>query len=313
MMMKYSEIWQVLSSAKSVLIFAHHNPDGDAIGSATALGLTLKHLGKKVDYSISNVTSQLAGAMPEVDTFDVDSLEETYDIALIVDCSTREYIAHNENLSLCNRCVLIDHHMTNNGFVEDAIIEPGAAATGEIIFRILVNAKIEILPEVARSIYLSISSDTGCFSYANTTAETHRIISELYKIEQSLHKINDELKVYEPSFIDFMREATNNVKFYNNYKLGVIYLDLSDVTSNVETNLIIDIVRYVNICKMAVLVKKTAVDTYKVSMRAMADGLNVSDIAASFGGGGHEKAAGYTFMGNIEDIYKYFDEFAKTL
>ncbi|MDR2519558.1 MAG: DHH family phosphoesterase, partial [Eubacteriaceae bacterium] len=126
----------ILGGKSSVLIFAHRNPDGDALGSAICAGLMLKSLGKRVEYAIGKDTAELYRIFEEGQLFGQVPQGE-FESALIVDCSTRDFVDNEQYLEKCSSTIVIDHHISNKGYGDYVYIDKDAAATGEILYALI--------------------------------------------------------------------------------------------------------------------------------------------------------------------------------
>ncbi|MFA0816457.1 MAG: bifunctional oligoribonuclease/PAP phosphatase NrnA [Anaerofustis sp.] len=302
----------MLAQAETILIFAHKNPDGDAVGSAICAGLLLKKLGKTVHYCMKKDQKGCAALLEESKYFE-QPLSDSYDAALVVDSSTQTYIWGAENLTRCARILLIDHHMTNEGFGDYSAIDPKAGATGELIYLLSESLGVPLDCEMAHAIYIALVEDTGNFTYSNTTARTHRIAANLYDVCSDFYLYADKLKKYEKKRLDLMRVVLDHVEFYCGSRLIIGKLLYSDPIDylHADTDGLIDMIRNVSECKLAVFIKQVTENGYKVSMRSGEDAINVSDISKQFGGGGHKKAAGFEFHGELSELTGYFRQLAE--
>lgn len=307
-------IAEMLNEAGSILIFAHKNPDGDAIGSAVCMGLLLKSLGKKVDYCLEEDTKGYVELFEEGKNL-YGVLSEYYDIALILDTSTVNYIYNSGQMSRCAKIILIDHHQTNEGFGDCIYIDPSAAATGELIFLLAKEMKIALTTEMAHALYVSLSEDTGNFTYSNTTARTHKIVSQLYKVCSDFYLITDSLKMYERTRLLLTQAALQHVRYYHDNKMIIAALTLDNgiinyLDTEINTDGIIDLIRNVKGCHLAVFIKQIRNDDYKVSLRSNDELIDVADISKEFSGGGHKKAAGFSYSGKYSDLEKFLIDYA---
>ena len=311
----YEDVCAALKRVQSVLIFAHKNPDGDAIGSSIAMGLALKSIHKKVDYAVDYDTKKCYALFNESQYFNVPLLNK-YDVALVLDCSTRDYVHHNELLSLCSEIILLDHHRTNEGFADVGVIEADSAATGEIVYNTIKQLGVPFTREMANAVYVSIVEDTGNFMHSNTSARTHQITSQLYQYSDDLADLSYTLKCYDKTHLQLMNRAMQAVTFYKNERLGMIVLDEDNCEKELldaDTNGLIDLIRYLQGCVFTVLIKQNSLNEYKVSMRSSVDSVDVSVLAQRMHGGGHKRAAGFTYTGKLEDVKQIIIHYADEL
>ena len=301
---KLSEIAGEIRSRESFLIFAHKNPDGDAVGSAVSMGLLLKALGKKVSYAVNRDNAGLWSIFDEGSFFG-EPVSGYYDAAVTVDCSTRDFIDCGEHLNRCTFMIVIDHHASNKGYGDAAYIDSGACAAGEIIYDLYMLMKVPVSRQAANALFLSLSSDTGYFKYSNTKPSTHRIAAELYRYSDEFTAVAEFADSYEMSKTALIKEALSSIQFYYEGKLGIMSLTRESgvLTDVADTDGIIDYVRNVRGCRLAVLIKENAEGCFKISMRSTSDDYDISVPAAAFGGGGHKKAAGFFMQDtNLKEV-----------
>ncbi len=305
---------ELIKTMDSVLIFAHKNPDGDAIGSAVCAGLLLKECGIDVGYCIGEDKKGYLSLFEEGVHFK-DEIKSNYDAALLIDTSTPSYVYDNEKIGRCDKIFVIDHHVSNEGFGDYTFHDPTAGATGELIYQLAVAMQITITKQMAHAIYLSIIDDTGNFTYSNATGRTHQIVSQLYEVTDDFYTIPEKLKMYPKSKLLLTKTFLDNVKFYYQDKMiiATLFLDSDIDYLSMDTDGLIDMIRQVRGCILSVFVKELAQDSYKISMRSADDNLDVSLISGTFGGGGHKKAAGFEFHGQYDELIKYFLEYTEKL
>ena len=297
---KLLKICDEIKRKSTFLIFAHLDPDGDAIGSAVSLGLMLKGLGKSVEYAIDRDKSGLWNLFSEGEDFG-KPVESFYEVALIVDCSTPDFIGNNRFLSKCDSLMIIDHHASNIGYGDLAYIDSDISSTGEIVYSLIKMMKVPVTKQMANALFLSMSSDTGYFKYSNTKPSTHRIIAELYKYSEEFSKVAEYVDSYDFSKLEVIKKAIDSIEFYFDGKLGIMTLTQKSGFSpgGNDTEGIIDYVRNVRECQISILIKEISSGDFKISMRSIVDDYDISMAASALGGGGHKRAAGF-FMENTE-------------
>ena len=210
-----------LLKAENVLLICHKNPDGDTIGSAAALYWALKGLGKTVavlcadpipsryDYmDIGLYTGQFTpGYTVAVDVAGIQLFGD----------SIAEY---TRRIDMC-----IDHHPSNSGYADCMLLDGDAAATAEIIYELLTAIGTEITPTIADCLYTGLSTDTGCFKFANTTARTHEIAAKLITAGASLVKLNNILfESKSRSRLAIERLALESLEYSFGGRCATVYL-----------------------------------------------------------------------------------------
>ncbi len=302
----------IMKDLDNVLIFPHVNMDGDAIGSASALCLALRSLGKKAYVMINEPVPKNLDFLECGCTTTDDSVLDDVQLSLMLDCNGMNRISGREKAWERGRLKgCIDHHSTKAKEIryDFSRIEPKSAATGEIVYNVIKAMGCEITLDIANCIFAAITTDTGNFQHTNTTSRSHEIAGHLYKIEGFNSKVISAL-IYDrksKNAIKMESEVISNLDFYADGKLAV-----GKVTQEVlrKTGCTMDeadgiIVRMMSIdgVEGACLFKET-----DSSVRASLRGRSYADMAkaaSKFGGGGHTLAAGCTFNGmSLEDAEK---------
>ena len=293
-----------LSENENTLIICHARPDGDAIGSAFALKAILQMTGSKaycicadeVPKRLKFLTSTIQSSSL-IDTLPEDFLPERI---ITVDTASVEQMGKLGPALADMVNIMIDHHKSGQIYA-DNYIDTSAAATGEIIFRIataLITDKGKQLPlDVCRCLYAAISSDTGCFKYSNVTPLTHMAAASLVRSGIDAAEINRLLfDAKSQARLKAERIGLENLKTCCDGRVAIIALDYDEISDagidTEELDAFIDVARCVDGVEVAFAVKQHEKDgRFRVSMRSNGN-IDVSEICALFGGGGHAKAAG---------------------
>lgn len=295
-----NEIIEMIKKNQSFVISSHRSPDGDSIGSCIALGLALKKLNKTVTYVIEKPQDKF-DFLHEISYFkDTNNSLEHYDVGLFLDCSSTDHLHKYSLLANCDHIINIDHHITNAKYGDINYINSKASATGEIIYDLINALHISVDEDIAAAVYTAIVTDTGNFKYSNVTAQTHDIVSKLYQFPNDYSEIN-KIIFDEHSYekVKILGKALNNLYLMHENKVSIILLSLEDlksVSENADLEGIINYARDIKGVEVAVFMKETNKNIYRVSLRSNTD-YNVSKLAAYYGGGGHNKAAGCTIEG----------------
>lgn len=300
-----NELWEHLSTAKSVVLFPHVNPDGDAMGSCSALAGALRNKGVECVVYTGKTPDYLNFINREY--FTDNCLIENPEICLAVDCSQDQRLDSRAELFYRgNRQFCIDHHENRNGFGQKYYIDKDAAAACVIVYDMLKAAGADFDREIANALYTGLSTDTGNFKYSNTDGHVHRIAADLLdtgvdhvEIMTNLYQNRNIRKVFCES------KAIDKAMLFADGRCIISYLTSAemadmDVTKE-ETDEIIDKLRDIAGVEMAAYLEERE-DGIKISMRAKTYS-NVGDICADFGGGGHAKAAGATVNKPMEEVF----------
>ena len=294
-----NEIASYLKENNNYAIITHKNPDGDCLGCAKALCLALKNMGKYAKIVLPNPHS------PRHDFFWDKSLEEGNFIpecAVCVDVASISQmgLAYESHFQKIPASVCIDHHGTNEGFADLNYVDAKSAACGEIIYELLSEMGAELKVSIAEALLVAIADDTGSFQYSNTSSKTHQTVSELYKIIPNPEPIMRALYgTHTKSEIDVLKEIIPSIEYHFGGKVCFMFADLEMIKkigadpSNVDAW--VGIPRSVKGVEVAAVFKIHSENEVKVSFRSN-DYVDVSSLAAKFGGGGHIRASGATFF-----------------
>jgi phosphoesterase RecJ-like protein len=298
-----------IQKAKSVAVFPHINEDPDALCSCFAFAALLRKMGKEaVCYTNDEVERHLHFMCGDYEVYDE---EKTYnhDLALCLDCGDIERLGKRKKLFFeIGNSVNIDHHYTNTKFADENYVDGGASATGEILCEFFKEMGEEIDDEIARYLYISILSDTGCFKYTSVTPKTMRVAADLLEYDFDHSEAARLLfDTYSIGVLKIKAEISQKINSYADGKISVALVpkDVYDRYGSEakEAANIVDIPRGVAGTEIAVCLKQHG-DTIRVSMRSNGNA-NVADVAMKFGGGGHAKASGCSITAaTIEEAEK---------
>lgn len=280
-------------------LFSHVSPDGDCLGSMLALGLALEILGKKVSYFNAGPLPYNLSFLPGVDRISTSLPEGISETLIFIDCAEAEraYSSIKEHFR-GKKIFNIDHHVSNDYFGTVNWVDPGAAATGEMVYNLIRKLGVPISKDIAINLYTAIITDTGRFSFSNTTAKSFRIAAGLVKTGIDLVAINNIL--FEQKTLaqtKLLRKALTNLELLQNGTIAVIVLSQKDFEeTGAEESLsegLVNYARNIENVEAATLLKELDTKEIKVSFRSNS-WLDVNKVAAIFGGGGHVRASGCT-------------------
>ncbi|MBI4619342.1 MAG: bifunctional oligoribonuclease/PAP phosphatase NrnA [Desulfobacterales bacterium] len=310
-------IIEEIKSNRTFLIASHVNPDGDAIGSALALAISLKNIGKKVTVFNQDPIPrnlQFLPMSPEI-IHEIDR-SLTFDVAFVLDCGDLDRVG--KEIEKIRKIINIDHHMTNSGFGDLRLVDSQSSSTAELIYAVLKDIPIEITYEIALNIYTAILTDTGAFCNSNTTEGTFHIASEMVRI--GVNPANVAEKIYQEMPVPRLKLlglALNTLEILDNGRIASVVVTLSMLRKTGATpELTEDMINYPRSIlgvKVAVLFREVSRNYYKISLRSNKD-IDVADIAREFGGGGHPNASGGNMKGSLlEAKGKVFEVVSKRL
>ncbi len=303
-----------LRTENGFTLIAHVSPDGDTIGSSLALYGVLTAMGKRVRVVCDQRMPATYAFLPYADQLTgIEDLKDTqeYQNAIAVDCADMKRMGQAaEIFHAATQTGNIDHHRTNPLYGDYILHDDHAAATGELIYGIWreLGAGLEGEPaqNIAICLFTAISTDTGNFSYSNTTPETFHIAGALLETGFDISTVNRYLYRTVPlGKTRLLGFVLSNMQLYENGKIGMALVRLEDLdrlgalAEDAEGT--IDGIRDVASVEIAILVRQSRDGTYKASMRSK-QYADVSAIAHVYGGGGHVHAAGCTLEGEPEQI-----------
>lgn len=299
-----AEIAQRLQACRSVLVTAHIEPDGDAIGSVLAMGLALQQLDvAALMFSADDVPKRyqfLVGA----DRFYTHSLPTTnFDCVLTLDCADRKRLQPIWDKIQNKLTINIDHHPTNELFGQLNYVDHTAAATGELVFALLQELGCQIDLEIAKALYVAISTDTGSFKFESTTARTHTIAAELLAAGVNpgvLTPLIFDLRT--PAALAILRQALTSLTFSADGKIAWLVLTEADMkeaqAKDEDLGGVVNYAKNIEGVEVGLIFREQADGTTKVGFRSQQ--IDVAKIASSFGGGGHIRASGCSLTEDLQ-------------
>ena len=293
---------QWLLQRNDFLILTHRRPDGDATGCALALCLGLRSLGKAAwIWENPQFTPRYANRLQGLTAKDVP---ETATV-IAVDLATEGLLPFGGEgfagkIELC-----LDHHPSNTGYAAESLVQTECAACGELIWDILEAMGVKITKDMAEAVYIAISTDSGCFRFANTTARTFRTAAKCVEKGAEIAPINRELfEIKTKGRLQLEARLMQTMEFYADGKVAIACLPQQWVEELGVTEDDLDSIsgfpRAIDGVRVGVMVRDSEPGRAKMSVRTAA-GYNASDYCAHLGGGGHAAAAGCSVPGTLED------------
>lgn len=295
-----------LTSAGAVAVCAHVDPDGDAIGSVLAATLALRSIGVAAVPTLADDASvPLTYAfLPGSDLFARAADIPAPDVFLALDTPTPARLGAARSLADEARLVVVvDHHPDNRHFGDVELFDPRAAATGQIVWRLLRKLGADRTPDIATCLYVALMTDTGRFSYGNTDSRALRDAANMVIAGADPYAAYDA--TYErrsPGSLRLLGLALSRVTVANGGRVAYSWVGEDDLaatgTSMPETENLVDAVRQLGGVD-AVFLAKVVGPHVRVSLRSKS-GADVGAVARALGGGGHAAAAGATIDGDLE-------------
>lgn len=300
-MLTLAAICDFLKSHNNYVVLTHASPDGDTLGSAYALKMGLKKLEKKVQVICCD-------EIPHKYDYFIDDNESDFipETVVSVDVADIKLLGNIYSQFEGRIDLNIDHHISNTMYARRLYLDTNASATAECIYEILDELGIEFDRNIANALYTGLSTDTGCFKYANVTARTHEIAAKLYEIGVDAAEINRRMfDTKSKSRVEMEMMVLGGAQFHFDNRCMVLAVtdEIQKKTgcSKADMEGVASMSRSVEGVLAGVAIKQTGDREYKISLRTY-EPLDASGICKKLGGGGHRAAAGCTVEGDLAEV-----------
>jgi bifunctional oligoribonuclease and PAP phosphatase NrnA len=308
---KFEQIGQALREGGRFAVLSHIRPDGDALGSQLALGLSLKRLGKDVRIWNEEGMLEKYSYLPSANLLTKPPADpEDVDVAIALDTAIQNRLGTAlPAVRSAKVWINIDHHPSNPGYGDLVYINPKAPATGQILFELIRSEKLPIDAAIAENLYVAISTDTGSFQYPNTTARTFEMAAELVRAGVDVGRVSQlTYENYPRRRAELLRDLLGTMRFEANDRVASFSLSLATAKKlgvlPEDNEGLIDHLRAIHGVIVAVFFEELADGKVRVSMRSKSEKVNVCAICEKFGGGGHVLAAGARIPGTLAEVEK---------
>ncbi len=296
----FEQIIPRLLDAKKVGIFAHENPDGDALGSSYSLKLVMESLGKEAEVYLS--------AKPDKQAYDIvrgkeDSglKREDCDLLVSVDCAASDRLGvHQEFFVNHPNTVAIDHHVTHVRYATEILVE-GCSSCCELMMGLYTEMEVVPDPDIAHNIYLGMVCDTGRFQFPDVTTNTLLVAAKLIELGADFSDISKAIfDTKTKGYYDLMQTALNRLLYFEDGRVCALYLSMEDFDAagidDAGAAGIVTMPSSIEGVEVGIYIREREKGSYKVSLRSPKT-VDVSRIAVALGGGGHVRASGYSVTG----------------
>ena len=297
-------IIEALRENDTFCVVGHIRPDGDCVGSQLGLTLALRAEGKKV-------TCWNEDRIPEKYEFlDRDGIIQKPKKGMKFDCVVATDAATFDRLGSVGRRIAnrklfinIDHHESNSRYADLNWVSAHEPSTGELIFRLLKIAKWPITKRIADCLFTAVSTDTGSFQYASTRPSTYHVAGDLVSRGADLARICDEVyQSYPVSRARLLRHIYSHFRLTHDDQIAYFWLKKADFArtgaESCDSEGLIDHIRAIAPVVVACVFEEIDPQLTRISLRSKSEKVNVNEIAAQFGGGGHPAAAGARIPGS---------------
>ena len=301
-----NHIFEEIKNANSIVILTHENPDGDAVGTSLALFNALLYFGKEnVDIIIPECPETFM-FLPNADKIKKSTDVNSYDLAIGIDCSSLPMLCRNRIFEAAEKTIVIDHHDTNTMYGDLNFVNPDAPACSEVMIVALESFGMPITKAIGSCLLVGIITDTGGFKYQGVTSETFEFVAGLMKRGVNVSEIYRKvLQVKTRSAYELARAANNRLELLDDGKIAYTYVTDEDYekfnTTYGDHEGIVDVGRDIEGVEVSIFVRPIKGKGMKVSLRSN-NNVNVDEIALLYGGGGHQKAAGFSINADAAAI-----------
>ena len=296
-------ILEIIREHTTFCIVGHMRPDGDCIGSQLGLALALRAEGKKVTVWNQDTIPQKYKFLNTADLFEKPKRGEKFDCVIATDCASFERLGKvGECIGDRKIFINIDHHVSNTRYGDVNWVSPREPSCGELIYRLLKVARWPITKPMADLLFTAVSTDTGSFQYASTRPGTFHTGAELVTRGANLAKICDEVyQSYPLSRAKLLKHVYSKFRLSPDEKIAWFWLKQKDFNrtgaESDDTEGLIDHIRAIEPVVVACVFEEVEPEMTRISLRSKNPAVNVNEIAAQFGGGGHPSAAGARIAG----------------
>jgi len=303
-----SELKNLIDNSNSIAVASHLNPDGDNLGSATAMLGMLNKLSKNPVFILDDSVPSHFKFLPNLSySKSPENIDEDFDLFIALDSSDEDRMGDRvkEIFNKSKKTVNIDHHFSNKNYADLNIVDENSPATCEVLARIFKSLNLQLDKEIATSLFTGLSTDTGSFKYSSVSSKTFEIASDLFKYDIDINEVTQN--VYQSRSrqkTDLLIRAMNSIEYFDKDKIAVVIVTKEDMektkAAKSDADGIVEFVRDIDTVELAVLLKEKD-DCIRLSLRSKSY-VDCTKIASKFNGGGHIRASGGTI--NHTDIKK---------
>ncbi len=296
-------ILEVIRGSKTVCIVGHVRPAGACIGSQLGLALALRSEGKKVFCWNENAVPQKYKFLNADGLFQKPKRGHKFDCVIAADCASFERLGKaGECIADRKMFINIDHHESNTRYADINWVSAREPSCGELIYRLLRVARWPITRPIADCLFTAISTDTGSFRYPSTRPGTFHTAGELVGRGANLAAISNEVyQSYPLSRARLLKHIYSRFRLTHHDQIAWFWLKQADFAraggESEDTEGLIDHIRNIEPVVVACVFEEIEPDVIRISLRSKSDRVNVTEIAAQFGGGGPPAAAGARISG----------------
>ena len=294
------EVLKHIEQRNSFLLTSHARPDGDAIGSALACCQVLRSMGKEAEVVLRDGVPRIYKPLPFADSvITAEQVNGKYEAAIILECDSiqRTRLRGLEDHFL----ISIDHHVSGRPFAHVNWIDPKAVATAEMVYRLAREAGVTVSPDMATCLYTAVLTDTGSFMFQGTDEHTFELARELVLAgADPVHCARNVYFGHSTAKMRLLGAALSNL--HREGPLAWIWVTCEQMehaeAREEDCEGLVNYALSIQEVEVAAFFRELPNGSFRVSLRSKGQ-LNVAEVAAQFGGGGHECASGCSLEGPL--------------
>lgn len=286
------------------LISTHIHPDPDAIGSVLAARELLQRLGADPVVVLHDEVPARCRILPGADQIVLHSggsVRELFHAAMVLDAGSLSRIGDVESLIAPGAIIFnVDHHLSNNRFGTVNLVDLESSATAELLYLLCREASVPLTPSLADNLFAGLLTDTGRFRHRSTTPRVFQIASELAAAGADVTRITNGM-YFDVAAVDVLSMGAiySTLELFEDGQISTMFARLDHLVEDADS--VVDVALSIRGVHVAALFSETLEGKIRVSLRSRLH-VNVAAIAETFGGGGHEKAAGFRTTGTLESV-----------
>ena len=297
------KLLETLRAHQTFCVVGHIRPDGDCIGSQLAMTLALRNEGKQVECWNQDPLPQKYRFLDPDKIIQQPRPGQAFDCVIATDAATFDRLGTVGNCVQSRKVLLnIDHHESNTRYGDVNWVSARSPSTAELVYRLLRAGRIPITKSMADCLFTGVSTDTGSFQYPTTRPSTYHVAGDLVARGANLALICDEVyQSYPLSRARLLKHIYSTFRLTDDNRIAYFWLRKLDFArtgaESSDTEGLIDHIRDIEPVIVACVFEEIEPEKTRISLRSKSHLINVSTIAAEFGGGGHSAAAGASILG----------------
>jgi len=292
-----------IAQSRTICVVGHIRPDGDCVGSQLGLTLGLQTEGKRVTCWNQDTIPEKYRFLDPDQVIQKPKAGQDFDCVIATDAASFERLGTvGGHVASRKLFINIDHHESNTRYADLNWVSAREPSTGELIFRLLKIAKWPITKPIADCLFTAVSTDTGSFQYSTTRPGTYHVAGELVRRGADLATICDEVyQSYPLARVRLLRHIYLHFRLTHQNRIAYFWLKKADFAragaDQSDSEGLIDHIRAIAPVVVACVFEEIEPELTRISLRSKSEKVNVNEIAAQFGGGGHPAAAGARIPG----------------